>query len=384
VPRYSTSFLLSIFSASLMATGCGRSLEPSAELGPKRAPVATSGVLDGVPYRIDIPERWNGRLIMLLHGYEPKGRPRPDAWAQNDTVPSLLARGYAVAASAYSTQGWAVAEAIPENDRLRRYFIDTYGKPAHTYLLGASLGSHIALATIEQHEQDYDGALALCGVNLPASEAFQEGVFTPLVAVEALFPGALPLGKEGLADPASPPMADLDAIETAMKSDEAKAALLAKRLEIPPPALAGAIMLDYLVLREMQQRAGGNPIDNRETRYAGFGDDEAFNRSVRRYAASADAARYVAGNSDLLGTSHRPVLIYSNLGDPSVPPHLGRRYAELAEQSGNAASVRTLPPVGDGHCDFTDDQIGQAMDELVKWADTGVQAPKQTGQQSAQ
>lgn len=370
MPSYSRA-LLSFLSALLLA-GCSQSAAPTADQGPGRAAVATSGVLDGVPYRIDIPEHWNGRLVMLLHGYEPKGRPRPDAWKQNDSAPGLLQRGFAVAATAYSTQGWAVAEAIPENERLRKYFTDTYGKPEHTYLLGASLGSHVALATIEKYEQDYDGALALCGVNLPASEAFQEGIFTPLVALEAFFPAALPLGKAGLADPDSPPMADPAVIEAALKSDESKTGLLVKRLEIARPALAGAMMLDYLVLREMQQRAGGNPVDNRDAHYSGFGDDESFNRTVRRYEASADAARYVASNSDLTGKVRKPVLIYSNLGDPTVPPHLARRYAELAQQSGNAGSVVTLPPVGDGHCDFTDDQIDGAFDSLVKWADSGM------------
>jgi hypothetical protein len=40
------------------------------------APRTDSGTLGDAPYRIDIPANWNGELVMLLHGYEPKGMPR--------------------------------------------------------------------------------------------------------------------------------------------------------------------------------------------------------------------------------------------------------------------------------------------------------------------
>ncbi|MEO6172382.1 MAG: hypothetical protein ABIP02_04630, partial [Arenimonas sp.] len=264
------------FALLFVLTSCTTS--PTAQQNEKREhiPVAVSSVLDGVPYRIDIPENWNGRLLMLLHGYEPKGVPRQEQWPQNEATPVFLARGYAVAASAYSTQGWSVAEAIPENERLRSFFTDTYGKPARTYVVGFSLGSHIALASMEQQGQKYDGALAFCGANMPAAEVFSDGIVTPLVAFDYFFPKNMP----ELLDPASPAMIDPSAIEAALKTDEAKAALLADRLEIPRPALAGALMLNYMILREAQHRAGGHPVDNRNTRYSGFGDDEAFNKGV--------------------------------------------------------------------------------------------------------
>ena len=95
------------------------------------APVVANGVLQGAPYRIDIPEHWNGSLVMLLHGYEPKGMPRGEPWPQNEATPVFLQHGYAVAASAYSSQGWAVAEALPDTERLRQYFAAAYGKPRH-------------------------------------------------------------------------------------------------------------------------------------------------------------------------------------------------------------------------------------------------------------
>jgi hypothetical protein len=40
--------------------------------------------------------------------------------AANDSTAPLLAAGYAVAQSAYASQGWAVADAITDMERLRQ------------------------------------------------------------------------------------------------------------------------------------------------------------------------------------------------------------------------------------------------------------------------
>ena len=151
--------------------------------------------------------------------------------------------------------------------------------------MGFSLGGLITLATLEHHREEYAGALSICGVNLPAATIFDDGIVTPLLALDYFFPQALSLPSAGLVDPQAPAMADPVLIETALASDEAKAAILSARLEIPRPMLAGALMLNYMVLREMHTRAGGHPVDNRSTVYVGFGDDDAFNRGVRRYPA---------------------------------------------------------------------------------------------------
>lgn len=151
-------------------------------------PTVASDVLEGAPYRIEIPAHWSGELVMLLHGYEPKGAPRQQPWPQNEATPVFLARGYAVAESAYRTQGWSVAEALPDIERLRQHFVATYGKPRRTYVAGFSLGGHLALASLEQHANAYSGALSLCGVNLPAGEIFDEGIVTPLVALAGRYP----------------------------------------------------------------------------------------------------------------------------------------------------------------------------------------------------
>ena len=87
------------------------------------SPISETGELQGAPWRIDVPNNWNGELVMLAHGFEPVGTPRSSAWPANEATPALLGAGYAVAQSGYRTQGWAVADAVADTERLRQDFI---------------------------------------------------------------------------------------------------------------------------------------------------------------------------------------------------------------------------------------------------------------------
>lgn len=341
--------------------------KPAAIIGP----IEDVGNIADAPYRIEIPADWNGRLVMLQHGYEPVGVPRQQPWPQNEAAPIFLSMGYAVAASGYSAQGWAVAEAINDVDSVYRHFLSTYGTPKATYLVGVSLGGHISLATLEQRGDAYAGALSYCGVNLPAAMVFDDGIVTPLVALDHYFPQALALADGGLVDPDSPPTADPEAIEAALSSDEANAAKLVTRLEIPRSMLAGAMMLNYMVLREMQRRAGGHPVDNRNTVYVGFGDDEAFNRGVRRYAGVPKAVEYLSQNADLTGRVKAPVVLLNNRVDPTIPARFATVYPELVTAAGRSEHLAVLPQIGETHCDFTPEQISAAFGGLVAWAEGG-------------
>jgi len=352
--------------------GC-KGAPPIAQRAPAQISVPTvdSGTLDNAPYRVEIPTNWNGELVMLLHGYEPKGVPRTGPWPQNEATPTFLSQGYAVAASAYASQGWSVADALPDNERLRSYFASKYGKPRRTYLVGFSLGGHVALASLEKYGDLYDGALSLCGVNIPAARAFDDSVLPSLVAFDYFFPGAMGLASGGLSDPASPAMLDPEAVEAALKTNEPSAAILSRRLEVPRTALAGALMLNYMVLREMQARAGGFPIDNRATVYSGFGNDIAFNKAVRRYSGAQNAMKYLADHANLTGRVNKPLVLQSNNNDPTVPKRFTLIYPALVAAAGHSDKLAVLPSVGEGHCGFTPEQIQGAFETLVSWVNSG-------------
>lgn len=332
--------------------------------------IGISAELDGVPYRIDIPADHNGDLVLLFHGYEPKGVPREQPWPGVGAARAFIAAGYAVAASAYRDQGWVVADGLRDSRALLAHYIRAHGKPAHVYAAGFSMGGHMALAAAEARPEDFTGVLSLCGVNATAPEVFDAGILASLVALEALFPGQLPAG--GVFDPAGPIMLETAALEAAFKSDEHTAGLLARQTSIPREGLAGSLSLRYLILRDVAARAGGIPVDNRDDHYQGFGDDDAFNARVRRHAAVPAAMRWLSDNASLTGAAPRPVLLFNNRVDPTVSPPYHLRYQQMASEQGRGRQVAVWPAEGERHCAFSSEAMAAALRHLDDWAEHGI------------
>ena len=88
-----------------------------------------SGVIKGAAYRILFPPGWKGKLVMYAHGYEfmgsaPRQSKNPQFIA---SARPFLERGFAVAASDYSIQGYAIPEGVDNTETLRQYFFKKYG-----------------------------------------------------------------------------------------------------------------------------------------------------------------------------------------------------------------------------------------------------------------
>jgi hypothetical protein len=332
----------------------------------KPQPGAHTGTLRGALYRIDIPADWNGDLVMLMHGYQPVGAPIRTPMTAADSTPVFLEKGYAVAQSQYASQGWAVGDAIADNERLRQYFVRTFARPAHTYIYGFSLGGLEVAASIERYPHAYTGAMITCGLTVSTPEFMARGVLTPLVAFDALIPGVLP----DLAAPVSPSFIPPDNFAKALQTHPKEAALLEKRLQETPATLP-TLSLYYMGLRELERRAGGMPVDNRKTVYRGFGDDAAFNRQVHRYAGSPAAMAYARRNVTLTGHIDIPLVMQWNAFDQTLPARFHGIYPGQVRAAGNGKWLTVLAPTGNGHCNFTDAQTAAAFDALVRKAGAG-------------
>src|SRR5260370_20928105 len=138
------------------------------------------GTLQGAGFRIDVQETWNGSLVLRCHGY---AMTMPDfskeTAARGGEVFTRL--GYAVAQSAYASEGWAVQDALKDTEALRGYFNDKYGKPKETFLAGLSMGGQIVALLSETNPNLYAGTLALCPAVAPPYDIFGAR-FHPLVA----------------------------------------------------------------------------------------------------------------------------------------------------------------------------------------------------------
>ena len=251
----------------------------------------------------------------------------------------FLSRGFAFAASDYSAQGWAVKEAIEDTEALRRYFAAKYGVPSETYITGHSMGGHITMAVIERYPEAYQGAMPMCGPLGPAIE-FLNGVFDMLVTFEALFPGTI-------GSPYEPNAETAQKVTAALASDPSRAAIYAQHYGRTVEQLPVALSLFHAVIAELKQRAGGEPFDNRNRIYVGFGDNARFNRSVRRYTASPSARDYIRQYATPTGR----IAIRCSLFTPpptglfwaatSAPTTFQQRWPERPTGSWHVSSKRT-------------------------------------------
>jgi pimeloyl-ACP methyl ester carboxylesterase len=330
-------------------------------------PKVQTGDIDGVPYRIQIPAQWNNGLVMYAHGYKSRGAAWTPLPAVIGTV--FLERGFAVAESGYSRQGWAVEEALKETEALRQFFVKTYGKPDSTFIAGHSMGGLITLATIESYPDAYDGALPMCGPLVPALAFFKERVFDMLVTFEAVFGDSLPREYRPVVDVSELPP---QVVERALASKPAAAAEFAEHWDTKPGDLPPTVWYYHVMLREIIDRAGGNPVDNRNTVYSGLETTPNINESVPRYVAVPEALSYLRRYYTPTGVIKDPVIAVHTTYDAGVPPSFPSSYAVRAALSGNERLFVQKHVCADGHCKIDPASTGRAFDELRRWAATGV------------
>lgn len=331
---------------------------------PAAAAVET-GEINGARFRIEIPPGWNKGLVMYAHGYATDRRlPNYDSPRRKAQRDVYLARGFAFAESHYSAAGWAVKEGIEDTEALRRHFVAKHGRPAETYITGHSMGGHITVATIERYPDEYQGALPMCGPTGAAIDFFNTGVFDMLVTFEALFPGAI-------GSPYEPGAATDARVKAAIDAQPERAVVYGRRFARPVEELPGVLAFFQAILGELKQRAGGEPFDNRNRIYSGFGDDVALNRTVKRYAANPASREYVRQYASPTGRTADPVLTIHTTADALVLGSDVTAYEIAATLAGNADRFVARFVEADGHCNFTPAHTGDAFDALLAWARTG-------------
>ncbi|MFB3828348.1 MAG: alpha/beta hydrolase [Bryobacteraceae bacterium] len=331
------------------------------------APKTEIGEINGAQFRIDVPEAWNGGLILYCHGYSAvpgtfdPAKPNPAAGL-------FTGQGFAVAQSGYAAGGWAIEEALQDTQALRRYFVRKYGAPKETWVSGHSMGGFLTMAMLEKYPNDVDGGLALCGPLGPASWFMLRRVFDMRVVFDHYFPGVLPPPDRVPADYAMSPARNQKVREILDGNAEAAAAFRRySGIQNNKEAAATVVFFTY-ILKDLQQRGGGNPFDNRDTIYDGSPDDNALNDGVKRYRAVPRAAEYVRTWYTPTGRLTRPMLAIHTTYDPLVPPWVPNYYAHLAEESGLFVQQYVKRA---GHCAIQPQEVARGLAQLREWKATG-------------
>ncbi len=327
------------------------------------------GTLAGAAYRIDIPVDWNRRAVVFFHGTSET----PLTYAADEPLAPMfrhvLQRKYAVIQSGYSAGGWALEEAEKDSERLRRHFVAGHGRPDQLLVMGMSMGGALAAMAVERRADIYAGALSLCGAIEPSDAMFNRD-FALAAAFDFYFPGVLP-------SLVPPPDYAADArmtakIAAALASKPTATQSLLRWYGAADAASLADVLADTLVdFRDLQRRAGGNPLGNADLIYVNSGDDAALNAGVRRYRADARAAAWLARWYTPSGRLTRPLLAVHDIGDPLVPAAGAFTYALTVQRAGHADNFVQQYVDRAGHCVFKPEEVARAFDQLVDWIDAG-------------
>lgn len=330
------------------------------------------GAINGAAYRIDIPDNWNGGLVVYCHGYNATPVKFNDQKLAAPLQP-FVDQGYALAQSGYAGGGWAVEEAIVDTESLRRYFVEKYGKPKETYITGHSMGGFLTMMLMERYPTTYDAGLPLCGPLAPTDLFMSRGAFDSYVLFNYYFPGVLPAPSKIPKDFANN-RALVENVEKALDAAPEKSASLRHFRDSNLKSnrdLAGTTAFIAYMIKELDERAGGNPFDNRNVIYNGTLDDAKTNAEIARYAADPQALAYLRNFYTPSGRILRPMLAIHTSYDPLVPVWIPNNYQITLENAGTDGLFVQQYVNHDGHCAILPDEIAEGFTELRDWKSKG-------------
>lgn len=342
------------------------------------------GTLEQTAYRIEMPPDWNGGLLLWahgIHGFAPEVRSENPPPALRS---ALIARGYAWAASSFSQNGFVPGIAANDTLLLKQYFTERFGRPERTYVAGNSMGGNVVTLALENFPDEFDGGLSFCGV--VAGEEWVDYLLAWAMAAEFIAGVELPL-EEG-------PARVTEALETQLlpalgpaeaptPKGEAFRSVIRNMTGGARPFFAegfrqlfrpnfGLITGDPRRDLPMTRAASTAGIDFRADPGLGF-DGDAVNQGVRRFAADMDLrdpARHPE-TSPTTGKIRDPLLTLHETGDLTVPLSMEQSYRRktIAAGTGDLLVQRLIR--SSSHCEFSDEEVARAWDDLVAWVEGG-------------
>ena len=331
---------------------------------------AQFGRLGGSVYQIEVPDDWNGGLVLYIHGYHGFA---PRLTVDQPSIRGYLIRnGFAWGASSFSSNSLVPGLAADETAALWDFFVQHFGRPERTYVTGHSMGGGGVAISAERYPDRYDGALGLCGIAGDTPELAFLGDY--LVA------GAFAAGVTQ-AEFESTPAVDLvetrilPALEDPSLREQFKAMVIDLTGGPRPFDDEGFLRQEIANWEAGGQILEAGLFDNQETVYelgplSGVSSEE-FNASAIRVAAGPGQESFVAGQ-DITGDVQMPLLTLHTSGDLFVPIHEQQILRRAAEAAGKGDLLVQRAIRAPGHCGFTDAEWESALEALIDWVENGV------------
>lgn len=362
------------------------------------APLDWTGYIDGSPYNIRFPENWNGTLLVYARGYALAVDDPPDAAFGGALVEQfLLAQGYALAGSGFRDAGWAVKEGLHDTLVLTNFFREQVAEPEHIILYGISMGGLITAESIEKFPGIYDAGIPMCAPLAGASEFFDHLLNVGL-AYDVAF--GWPTSWGTVEDPRLQVNFYTEVLPVVLAQTYNPAFLgqnefvrLVSGLGLdgyylPPPNYYSFWLTSGLMTyarAELEQRAGGNPVQNFGKLYSLSAGEMAYLASLGLDAqplldamnarativADENARNYVEHYADLTGSITRPVLTMHTQYDAVVPVEMGSAYFDRVNSAGSGEFLAQVYTTAAGHCNFTPMQLLAAVQAVEAWLENG-------------
>ncbi|MCK6501761.1 MAG: hypothetical protein L6Q38_19980 [Nitrospira sp.] len=325
------------------------------DFDPLTGATARFGTLGSSVYRIEVPESWNGELVLWAHGYAGTG-----SEVVVDSPPLALRRAIIL-------------------------FEREVGQPQRTYIAGLSMGGHVITLLLEYFPHEFDGALALCGV----MTGIEQVDYVTSWALVAEFVS----GRELVRGPGvsrEQARESLEAIVATLGSVQNPSAAGLQFLSVirvltggPRPFfLEGAGVAATTVFRNILSDVEEKLVptlaaSNEHTVYGiepglGLSPDQLNAGIVRKKADRA--ARNSTNHPDAVPSTGRitvPLLSLHNTGDLNVPISQEAEFRRRVEAAG-AGDLLVQRAIRDGgHCMFTAAELTTAWKDLRSWVVDG-------------
>jgi pimeloyl-ACP methyl ester carboxylesterase len=331
---------------------------------------ADFGRLGGAVYQIEMPDDWNGRLVLYMHGFENFG---PEA---APTAPDfrryLVGHGYAWGASSFSSTSFIPVRSADETAALWDFFAQKYGRPKRSYVTGLSMGGAATNVAATRYGDRFDGALGLCGASRaapgetsPASDFFTVGAYLAGVS-------------QGEYDGGDITAIIRDRIQPALALPSRREQFEQLVVDLTggarPFGLQGVRIEEATNWRRAEQLvlalAARNRRHYRVSDASGVSPRD-FNRSAIRYRVDRASYRSFMEDTPASGELEMPLLTMHTTGDGQVPIEQAQILRRLVHRAGKGNRLVQRVYLDPGHCGFTTEEQERAFAALVDWVEHG-------------
>jgi pimeloyl-ACP methyl ester carboxylesterase len=347
---------------------------------------ASFGTIGTAAYRIEVPDGWDGELVLYAHGVRLGST---EVAVSNPLGPMrglFIEGGFAWAASSYSENGYVPGIGADDTVALLRHFEQQYGKPKRIYLFGESMGGNVVTLLMEAYPNRFDGALAVCGA-LGGEEQI-DFLISWAMAAEYFSGTKLPIGTGG----GTAAMTNIllgqvaPALGSPTNPTEAGKRFLSVIRNLtggPRPFFLEGLSLQYqqnfgLLLVDPERKSvaaaaatnAGAVYDVDEA--LGVTDDQ-VNAGIRRLPADP-AARDGEAHPEAVPTTgqiNRPLLTLHTTGDLFVPITQEISYLAKVKAAGKESLLVQRLIRAPGHCRFSEEEYTTAWNDLVAWVREG-------------